>query len=587
MSPTALANRFQADVRRVFCKQLNLVCHSLNKNVPISSLHPETASGENLEIDLLVVIGKCVILVETTRQKNKNRSKISRFIRHSELVRMSPLDMRGRFKLLGDLPKAVLDNLDAVTEWRYLYIGTSTELIDKELTPQKYPDTDKLSIFNGENWQYLRELSRLIGRFAQYEFLAAINVGPAEMEDASLGGGRLVKLATETTNRVVAPDTGNADLYLLSFRPNELLKVGRVLRYRGQPIAIESEDAGAGYQRILIPEKLKSIATFISGNTRAAFPSTLTVVLSANCMVEATGGESGARNVVIPQEYASIDVIDGQHRLFAYAQDNVPEEVRETNRLLVTAIKFGTEDAQEINRNAAQTFVSINSTHTRVKKALIDMISYDVLGETSTRAIAAKILLDCTRRPNKALSRIFRTSEFTMVSKEELPPIPTVLVVDELTRYFNVEQYRQNGKRAALERTFDCSIEELEEPGVLVEKGTVILERYFSVVKRVFPRDWGNRKSRMMCAKYLGGFVRLLRTFTEHGLTMEQIEGRLGAMRIEIVRKFHAPDEDPESVIVFDDKSTELPTKRETSPGKMYELLWEACGCVHTSESRG
>ena len=357
------------------------------------------------------------------------------------------------------------------------------------------------------------------------------------------------------------------------FKPSELLRIGRVLRYRGQPLAIEAQDAGSGYQRILIPDKLKAIAQFIGDSKNVVFPSTLTTVLSKDCKVEEV---DGIQRIVIPKRYASIDIIDGQHRLFAYAQDGVQEEVRNNATLLVTAIKFHTQDAQEINQYAARTFVSINSTHTRVKRALIDLIGYDVLGETSPRAIAAKILLECTNRPNRALSRIFRTSEFAGASKEELPPIPTVLVVDELSSLFNVEQYQQNGKANQLERTFDRSIDKLLEPSSRVKRGIEILEQYFSVVKRVFPRDWRKQESRMMCAKYLGGFIRLLRSFTQQGLAMEEIESRLKNIKSRIVEEFHGSGTDPDSVIAFDDSSTTLPSKRETSPGKVHDLLLNA-----------
>ena len=577
--PLTPGERFEADVRRVLSTGLGLTCHPLNKNVQVSCLYPGSTPGEDLEIDLLAVVGKCAVLVETTLQKSNNSNKIKRFIRHSDLVRNSPKSMRERFQLLGDLPSDVLDNLDAVTEWRYLYIGTSNEMIDRDLTPDKYPETTKLSIFNGEYWQYLKELSRLIGRFSQYELLAAIDIGPSEMEDASLGEENLKKPAMESTNRTVAPNTGRADLYLLLFRPIELLKLGRALRYRGQPIAIESEDAG--YQRILIPDKLRSIAKFIGDSTNVVFPSTLTVVLSSECQVEDAGLGPAVRRLIIPKKYAAIDIIDGQHRLFAYARDDVEEVVRENDVLLVTAIKFLTQDDEAINRNAARTFVSINSTHTRVKKALIDMISYDVLGDTSTRAVAAKVLMECTRRPNKALSRVFKTSEFSTASIDEPPPIPTVLVVDELSRYLNISQYEPD----KAERTFGCSIDDLGEASSLVEKGIEVLEKYFSAVRRSFPNDWRSPRSRMMCAKYLGGLIRLLLTFTKQGLTMDQIESRLAAIRDEVVAKFHEHGVEPGSVIVFDDDILNLPLKRETSPRRMHDFLYTAWSCSQTSET--
>ena len=573
MPSVSTDNRFQGEVRKAIHDSLGLVCQPLNKNVPLSSLKPGTTAGENLEIDLVAVAGKCAILIETTTQSKGNSDKIKKFIRHCEFVRSSPKSIRERFQLLGNLPESTLELLDGISEWRFLYIGNSNELIDKKITSRRYPETNRLFILNGEHWQYLKALGRLIGRFGQYEFFTAANIGPEEIGDSSLGEENFAKPVIETTYRTVAPGTGRADVYMMVFKPSELLRIGRVLRYRGQPIAIESEDAGRGYQRILIPEKLRDIAQFIGDNQNVVFPSSLTAVLSKDCKVEDV---DGVRRIVIPKRYASVDIIDGQHRLFAYAQNGIEGEVRDNATLLVTAIKFRTQDAQKINQYAAKTFVSINSTHTRVKRALIDLISYDVLGETSPRAIAAKILLECTTRPNKALSRVFRTSEFAGASTEELRPIPTVLVVDELSNLFDIEQYQQDGKATQLEQTFGRSVDELLDPSSRVKTGIEVLEQYFSVVRQVFPRDWRKQESRMMCAKYLGGFIRLFRTFAQQGLTMAEIESRLQIVKSTVVEEFDVCGVDPNSVIVFDDSSSSLPSKRETSPGKMHNLLLKA-----------
>ena len=357
----------------------------------------------------------------------------------------------------------------------------------------------------------------------------------------------------------------------MAFKPSELLRVGRVLRYRGQPIAIESPEHGTGYQRILIPDKLSGIAQFISNSPAVVFPSTLTVVLSPDCKVEDNTGIEGLKTVIVPDKYASIDIIDGQHRLYAYAQGIVPNSLRDENALLVTAIKFRTNDLESVNQYAARTFVRINSTHTRVKRALIDVIAYDVLGDTSNRAIAAKILLNCTNRPNKALSRVFKTSEFSAIPVDSIAPIPTVLVVDELTSYFDIKKYGDAGKSAQLTKTFGCPVAELSDPSKLVTKGTEILERYFSSVERVFPHDWRNKNSHLMCAKYIGGFIRLLGHFTRQGLTMQEIESRLKTIKSEIIAKHHKGKQG--NVVIFDDNSTTLPSKRDGSPRKIFELL--------------
>ena len=576
MPTTSPGDRFQGEVRRTLSRNCGVACYSLNKDVPLSSLEKGTSSNQNLEMDLLIIVGKCAVLVETTMQKTNNSDKIRRFIRHCDYVRNSSLALRERFQLLGKLPSEVLDDLESIEDWRYLYIGTSNELIDSDLTPARYPESDSIYILNGENWEYLKQLSRRIGEFSKYELMAAINIGPSQMGDASLGGGSLKKPALETKYRTVAPETGRADLYLMVFRPSELLRVGRVLRYRGQPIAIESPEHGSGYQRILIPDKLTGIAQFIEDSPAVVFPSTLTVVLSPDCNVEDSPGCEGLKTVIVPDKYASIDIIDGQHRLFAYAQNSVSNSLRENNALLVTAIKFRTNKPEAINQYAARTFVRINGTHTRVKRALIDVIAYDVLGDTSKRAIAAKILLACTNRPNKALSRVFKTSELSTNTADNMASIPTVLVVDELTGYFDVERYKKDGKSTQIERTFGCPIDELQDPTKLVAKGIEILEKYFSCVNHVFPQDWRNKNSHLMCAKYIGGFIRLLGHFTREGLTLQEIESRLGIIKSNLASKHHKEKQTQTNTVIFCEKTDTLPSKRDGSPRKIFELLEEA-----------
>ena len=563
-------DRFQADVRRAIHDRMGLSCFQLNKNVLLSSLHPGTPPDEHLEIDLLAIVGKYGVLIETTRQSSGNSKKVKGFIRHCDLFLSSATTMRDRIQLLGDFSEEDLDNIENITDWRYLYVGTSPELITKRITPRRYPDTDKLHILNGENWQYLNTLSRRIGRFSQFELLAAVNIGPEDTDDVCLGEDDLNKPTMETTNRRVAPHTGLADLYLLVFKPEELLRVGRVLRYKGQPIAIESEDSGGGYQRLLIPTKLRAIAKFIGDDPRAAFPSTLTVVLSSDCKLESADGSS---RVVIPKRYASIDIIDGQHRLFAYAQDGISDSVRASARLLVTAIKFHAKDPKVVNQYAAKTFVSINSNHTKVKRALIDLISYEVLGDTSPRAIAAKILLDCTDRPGKALSQVFQTSEFAMSGVGEPPPIPIVSVVDELTSCFDVSRYENEGLAVQVKRAFGCEISDLHDPKTRIKKGVEILEKYFSTVQHQFPKDWRNKDSRLMCAKYLGGFVRLLRSFIRFGLNMDEINDNLSRIKLQVVNEVYPEGQDPNTVLVFDNSSETLPSKRDTSAGQMHDKL--------------
>ena len=349
-----------------------------------------------------------------------------------QLVENSPLSPHELFTLFGGIPEDKLINFTGISDWRYMYIGTSSELTLQNISSESFPETDRLHIFNEENWEYLKMLELTIRTAAQYEFLASININPSDIGDASLGGEILAKRCLEITNKTLfSRESGvSADLFVVTFKPEELLRIARVLRYQGQPMAISSgASTSSGYQRILIPDKLKKIRDFVNNDPKVAFPTNLTLVLSKEC-------RKHNRDLHIPSKYASIDVIDGQHRLFSYALSN--DQVREDALLIATAIKFNTDDEQEINRYAARTFITINSEQTKVKRDLLYLISYDVLGDKSPESIAAKILKECDSKQH--LSRIFALSAFIKKNRFGQPPIPIISIVKELARISKPEK---------------------------------------------------------------------------------------------------------------------------------------------------
>ena len=94
-------NRFQSDVRKLLSERIGIHTLQLNNNVPLRSLFPDAHPGENLELDLLAIIGRCAIFIETTILARENRDKIRRFIRHCNLFFESEVPIRERFKLLS------------------------------------------------------------------------------------------------------------------------------------------------------------------------------------------------------------------------------------------------------------------------------------------------------------------------------------------------------------------------------------------------------------------------------------------------------------------------------------------------------
>ena len=342
--------------------------------------------------------------------------------------------------------------------------------------------------------------------------------------------------------------------------------------------AVSSESTGnsttqksRGYQRILSYEKLKKIADFVGDNPNITFPTNLTLVLSKECEIR-------DEKLYLPAQYASVDMIDGQHRLFSYTlSDN--EQVRSNAQLITTCIKFHTEKSKEINQYAAQTFITINREQTKVKRELILLISYDVLDEKTPEAVAAKILKTCDDKPNGVLERIFAIKAFIKKNQFDQRPIPIISVVEELARISKLENL--SAIVDMLGEDFEDTKEGQENYEMLIRVGRTLLERYFKLVKKVFDVDWGDPNSLLMCAKYFGAFIRLLGTFTitEDQLTIEQIETELENIKQNILDKYNkGRSSDPN--LVFDPDAycaprTNLPSKRGGSIKDIHDLLNE------------
>ena len=577
MSKDAAGIRFEKQVLRTL-KGMGIKCYGEHDQISLQALHPGSQSGDHLEIDIVCLVENICILVETTIQKNNNSNKIKKFIRHCGLVENSSLDRRELFSLFNKIPGGELIDFTGISDWRYLYIGTSPELITENISSDRYPETNRLHIFNEENWEYFKILERTIQRSARYEFFASVNINPNNIGDASLGGTVLTKRCLELTNKTLFSGQSSvlADLFVVTFKPNELLRIARVLRYQGQPMAISSgtttNPQSSGYQRILIPDKLKKIREFVDDDSKVAFPTNLTLVLSNECQKQGS-------DLHIPFKYASIDVIDGQHRLFSYALSS--EQVREEALLIATAIKFNTDDAQEINRYAARTFITINSEQTKVKRDLIYLISYDVLDDKTPESIAAKILKTCDSKSNGVLTGIFALRNFIKKNSYGRTPIPIISIVRELSRI---------SKQENLEAVRTILGEQARDPNdsdPLIQTVGQLLEYYFSQIKSEFPNDWKNGDSLMMCAKYIGAFIRLLETFIKERLTVQEMREELGKIRQNILNKYKEGRTQEQSFVLVpgafhsycdeqgEEASDPLPSKREGSIERIYKLLNE------------
>jgi DGQHR domain-containing protein len=477
--------------------------------IELNQLIPGSPRGHHLEIDGVLLIKQTAILMEFTGEKTGLRNKIKKFTRHCNLFLSSEKPLGEKFGLFQSIPSEKIPDFEEVTDWRFVFFGTSDEIEKNNLRPQDFLDyprvRDLLRIFGIRNIEYISQLTNLINQYAKYEFLSSLNFSPEYLGENQL----LEKKFLCLENKFVTESNDiRADIYLLKFNVKELLKIGRVSRYEGIPFALETEDKGQ-YQRFLVENKLSNIANnFLKNNRRKAFPNTITIVLSNECRIDETREDI----LLIPNRYSSVDIIDGQHRIFAYADSSISQEVIEHSCILASAIKFRTTDSNESTRLAAKIFCEINSKQAKVKNSLLYLIKFDVLGDLDPIALAGKVVLECNKG-NSALGDIFLTNSLVKKNKFSMKPIPIVTIVDQdLNSFMNGEGVDCELESTEFTNIFGHTKEHLlRNPEVWWRKGKNILEQYFNSIRRTFPHDWKNNSdSLILSAKYISAFIRLL-----------------------------------------------------------------------------
>lgn len=160
--------------------------------------------------------------------------------------------------------------------------------------------------YNDNTYQYINGLIRNYKSAAKYQFL-----------------GLVFKNQLINTDKVELPcirgDMGGKAYYMFSIEPQTLLKMSFILH---RTRANESEMPT--YQRLLVPNRLKGITKFIDSG--GYFPNSIIVnfitkkhkiVFLPHSKTKSTSAKTGT--LLLPHAYAIAYIIDGQHRLYGYA----------------------------------------------------------------------------------------------------------------------------------------------------------------------------------------------------------------------------------------------------------------------------
>jgi DGQHR domain-containing protein len=496
----------------------------------------------------------------TARSDSKRlRAKYEKYIQHLNLLRLAGFS-DGTWRRIG-VPEDRLREFRKIREIRGFFIATRLSIYEAPLKAHA-----NVARLYRDDWILLESYVNAIGSFARYPFLATFELGGLPGQAALLFRQQSHKLVY-TSGRSIAQGVGPADVFTFETSPYLILPLARVLRRDLLPDL--GDQSASHYQRPLIPEKLNGIRRKLLCDRDFMFPVSILVVLSPECSFDPTTG-----TLMIPAEFGTMAVIDGQHRLFSYADEELKAKIEADAKLMVTAVRFRDMEADEVLRASARMFVEINTNQTRVVDAHLDAIAFPVLGEASPRALGAQVLVRTNNRTGSPVYGLFQVEG----SKNGVPAEP---VLRHLGRLVNrrwlgraaqwlTREDATEGDRERYASMCDLyaveNLAELQEPRVLVEKATIVYSRFLTDVSRVFRHDWPgaaeHRQAWFGEGNVLGAVTRLLVRMVAEGNRWQTVSRSLELLREHLVEgcgltTYDRPLLDPA-------RHTQIPTPQET-----------------------
>ncbi len=215
-----------------------------------------------------------------------------------------------------------------------------------------YIDDDRL--------EYYVNLNKHLGNASKYQLLGNL-----------FSGQKIANL--DEVIPAIQGKMGGLTYYSFSIEPEKLLKIGYILHRTDA-----NRNDMPTYQRLIKKSRLKQIETFI--NNGGFFPNSVIISIDTNkkgltfslssLQDEASISKIGL--LKLPQRYKSVYIIDGQHRLYGYANT----QYKETNTIPVVAFLDLAKNDQ------IKLFMEINENQKSVSKNLRTTLNADLLWDS-------------------------------------------------------------------------------------------------------------------------------------------------------------------------------------------------------------
>lgn len=421
------------------------------------------------QIDVLAFDDETVVVAECkaceTRSKRSLRKDIGEFEANK-----------------GAIANAVKAQIGGVGTQKFLWLFVTRNIewstADKGLAAQH-----NIRVVTEADLRYFSEIAKRLGPAGRYQFHATY------LSNSKVDALKDVKVPAIKTK------IGGQDAYFFIAPAKKLLPIAYV-NHRD----LRDPEAAPSYQRLVSRSRLQSVAKFIKDG--GYFPNAIIVNLKAQARfsIAAPQSEDGTTmgTLYLPSDYKSVWIIDGQHRLYGYAE---LAEDHPSHR--VPVIAFERMKGEEEGR----LFKTINSQQKKVAPGLLDELQgeQDLHSEDrqrQTRAIAARVIEQLRSDVGGPFEDRFKSAD--------LPDGPERTLT--LTSIVNaIVSSGLIGRMKAKPARFIQGPLTGDKPAATINTTASVLADYFDLVRQANIVRWDSGKAGLVCTNVaVEAYVKLL-----------------------------------------------------------------------------
>lgn len=339
-------------------------------------------------------------------------------------------------------------------------------------------------VWTESDLRYYEVLTDAIHKFAKFEIINALGLKTNEEQQTTYV--LAIRIRQPTPNSSI-------ELFMFSLSPEKLLKTCSIYR--------RAQGNAEAYQRMVTKKRLPGIRAFVSKDD-SLLPTNIVVNLdSEKVAIVELEKASDEKNLTshpltltmkhhqlvalgIPMQYASMELLDGQHRLFGFA-DTAPATMQAFSLPVVGVVGLNQKQKQK-------TFVAINDNSRRMDPNLVAFLQLerdDSVCQKDNKLMAIRVAVDLNERsPFLDKVRLLDLGKQTMTLKG-------------LSGY---DLKGLVGPKGALRAAF---------PTNLPSDYVTYLSTYFSFVRSTFKTEWDDPKKYILATnRGLTALLKLLKS---------------------------------------------------------------------------